>query len=710
MCSFISGPRPTCVTVVSAGMAAAAAVGVSYYVWHWRKIDRHRSSQNSLSANACREVASSHTMSVAQKVQVRILFGSTTGTSERCARQFAESLPDGVSRHMRSGACKNTIEVFVDDLATFPFDSLLAHPGDSMCAQIAIVLLSTHTDGLPPPNCAHFCSLLEDHVQDFRVGKNALGHWSFAVAGFGSVEYEAAGHYCTTALNVDSSFAALSASRLQPPLRVTDTQEVLVQLQQWFDVLQRQLAQIADGEPAREVAVTAMARHGAVALHRAAQIDDASDSDDSSTTVSSKGAADIPQDSGDVEDVADGCASQGASPAPRDMLTAKHRAQLTKEGYKLIGSHSAVKLCRWTKHQLRGRGGCYKHSFYGITSYQCMEATPSLACANKCVFCWRHHKNPVGTSWKWRTDSPDAIIEEGVEAHRKMIREAKGIPGVKKERFEEAMTVRHCALSLVGEPIMYPRINELLAELHKRRISTFLVTNAQFPEAIESLSPITQLYVSVDAGTPEALKAVDRPLFTDFWERYLRCLRALKGKKQRTVYRMTLVKDHNMSDAAEYAKLVALGEPDFIEIKSVTFCGESKASSLTMGNVPWHEEVKLFSNAMLAEEGLNSHYELACEHQHSCIVLIANKKYKIQGKWHTWIDYDKFHELVSSCGDFDAMDYLSETPPWAVYGSEEAGFDPEETRVYHNRTKRKAQAGLLSEEQLRQYPGDPAKT
>ena len=39
-------------------------------------------------------------------------------------------------------------------------------------------------------------------------------------------------------------------------------------------------------------------------------------------------------------------------------------------------------------------GGCYKHTFYGITSYQCMEATPSLACANKCVFCWRHHKNP----------------------------------------------------------------------------------------------------------------------------------------------------------------------------------------------------------------------------------------------------------------------------------------------------------------------------
>ncbi len=32
---------------------------------------------------------------------------------------------------------------------------------------------------------------------------------------------------------------------------------------------------------------------------------------------------------------------------------------------------------------LRGRGGCYKHTFYGIESHRCMETTPSLACANK---------------------------------------------------------------------------------------------------------------------------------------------------------------------------------------------------------------------------------------------------------------------------------------------------------------------------------------
>jgi len=255
---------------------------------------------------------------------------------------------------------------------------------------------------------------------------------------------------------------------------------------------------------------------------------------------------------------------------------------------------------------------------------------------------------------------------------------------------------------------MYPRINEMVADLHRRNISTFLVTNAQFPEAIHALKPITQLYVSCDAATKDALKAVDRPLFTDFWERYLESLRAIRGKRQRTVYRLTLVKGHNMASAVDYARLVELGEPDFIEIKSVTFCGESKASSLKLEHVPWHKEVKMFTEAILASEGLHERYELACEHQHSCIVLIAHKRFKVDGQWHTWIDYDRFHELVNSEEDFDALDYMAPTPNWALYGSDEAGFDPKETRVYHNRTVKRAKAGLLSEAQLEQYPSNPA--
>jgi hypothetical protein len=198
----------------------------------------------------------------------------------------------------------------------------------------------------------------------------------------------------------------------------------------------------------------------------------------------------------DLEDMGDVIKNQSNSmktKEPQEMVTPKQAKALKKEGYRLIGTHSAVKLCRWTKHQLRGRGGCYKHTHYGITSYQCMEATPSLACANKCVFCWRHHKNPVGKEWRWKTDDPYMIVDEAVKEHISMIKETRGIPGIQLDRWHEAHTVRHCALSLVGEPIMYPQINELLGELHARKISTFLVTNGQHPQAIEDLIPITQL-------------------------------------------------------------------------------------------------------------------------------------------------------------------------------------------------------------------------
>ena len=135
-----------------------------------------------------------------------------------------------------------------------------------------------------------------------------------------------------------------------------------------------------------------------------------------------------------------------------------------------------------------------------------------------------------------------------------MIKGARGIPGVKADRWSAAVAgPRHCALSLVGEPIMYPQINTMLKLLDGKGISTFLVTNAQFPECIEKLGPCTQLYVSIDAATRDALKAVDRPLFPDFWERFLASIDALRAKDlmQRTVFRMTLVKAWNMDTIIE---------------------------------------------------------------------------------------------------------------------------------------------------------------
>jgi len=203
---------------------------------------------------------------------------------------------------------------------------------------------------------------------------------------------------------------------------------------------------------------------------------------------------------------------------------------------------------------------------------------------------------------------------------------------------------------------------------------------------------VTQLYVSIDASTKESLRAVDRPLFSDFWERFLASIEALKRKGQRTVFRLTLIKDWNMTELENYGELIKLGEPSFIEVKGVTFCGSSKTSNLTMQNVPFHEEVLKFSaNLCGVSEFLRENYELACEHEHSCCVLIAHKRFKINGVWHTWIDYEKFHRLASKNdgSQFSALDYIAVSPQWTLIHSDERGFDPEETRFKRNKPYQK---------------------
>ncbi len=110
-----------------------------------------------------------------------------------------------------------------------------------------------------------------------------------------------------------------------------------------------------------------------------------------------------------------------------------------------------------------------------------------------------------------------------------------------------------------------------------------------------------------------------------------------------------------------------------------------------MENVPWHEEVLSFVQ-QLCSRLFSQDYEIACEHEHSNCVLIANKRFKANGKWKTWIDYEEFHRLSARHRDnqeetFDALDYAAETPAWAVFGATERGFDPEETRFHRKKKK-----------------------
>jgi len=611
--------------------------------------------------------ASDKEISRENPIKITILYGTQFGTSKRFARRL-----------LNQAKTKLPVNAYFQLKRMDQFD-----PEDLAQETIFLCVVSTVEGGKAPANAKFFCNWVAEAVNDWRVHDSFLSKVRFAVFGCCNTLYEDNGNCNVAGRNLYENLTKIGAKPLSP-LGVGDaniqridsktaTQET--DFKKWVDKLMPFLENAVNDPtyfPNPSAFKTKRKRRKVAPVSDTSGDHDLLDIESLGAMV---GAGSKKQKTEDDDDGA------------REMITPVMREKLTKEGYKLLGTHSAVKLCRWTKAMLRGRGGCYKHTFYGIISYQCMETTPNLACANRCVFCWRHHTNPVGKEWRWVTDKPGMILDQAMSNHYKSIHGMKDAPGVTPERYADAHRIRHCALSLVGEPIMYPYIQEFLDLLHKKDISTFLVTNAQFPDRLKEIGPVTQLYISIDAATKDSLKAVDRPLFQDFWQRFLDSMDALKIKQQRTVYRLTLVKTWNMQELADYAALVARGMPSFIEIKGVTFCGKSDGYAMEMGNVPWHEEVRHFCQKLASY--LSDDYELACEHKHSCCVLLARKEYKVNGKWHTWIDFDKFSELLRKGEPFNEFDYMAQTPDWAVWGAEEAGFNPEHTWVRKERKLRK---------------------
>ncbi|KAK2040135.1 wyosine base formation [Colletotrichum somersetense] len=662
---------------------------------------------------------SSKEEALARKIRLLVFFSSITANTSKIAREYAERLERELQKAGTDTNCFfATPEVL--DLADVDFDDYFIAPPKSEEDPAELFYLFL----LPSYNIDTINDTFLEHLQethhDFRIDTAPLSSLlGYSVFGFGDREgwpTEEDG-FCFQAKEVDKWMAKLTGRKRAFPVGMGDTKrDYTERLSEWSEGVVDVLGMLAktgslgeglpgsgapeesDDESAEEDDDEVLIEDSEAKpekLKNRKNIDDVEDlgrimksSNPDADTRTRTAAAPIA-----VDFTTYGKTAQKKTPtsAVKEMVpkNSPTYASLTKQGYSIVGSHSGVKICRWTKSALRGRGSCYKYSFYGINSHQCMETTPSLSCSNKCVFCWRHGTNPVGTTWRWVVDPPELIFD-GVKAnHYSKIKMLRGVPGVRAERFAEAMRIRHCALSLVGEPIFYPYINEFLGMLHAERISSFLVCNAQHPDQLAALKAVTQLYVSIDASNKESLRKIDRPLHRDFWERFQRCLDILREKrfKHRTVFRLTLVKGFNVDDEVEgYAQLVEKGLPCFVEIKGVTYCGTSTASNagLSMSNVPFYWEVAEFVKALekrLNEKGLG--YGIAAEHAHSCCVLLASERFYVDGKWHPRIDYQRFFELLEERGpdgDWRPEDYMGEaTPEWATWGN--GGFDPRDERV-----------------------------
>ncbi|KAG5950079.1 hypothetical protein E4U53_005502 [Claviceps sorghi] len=653
-------------------------------------------------------------------VKVLIFFSSVTTKTEKIAQQYLNTLTRSTEQ-LSQDTGRQILTPELHDLADIDFEDFFVSPAksaDNAYLFYLFLLPSYNIDTINDTLLQH----LEETHHDFRIDTAPLAPLlGYSVFGFGDKEGwpdEAEG-YCFQAKELDKWMSKLTARKRAYPVGMGDMKgDHAERFNEWTLGLQEVIAHVArtgslgEGAPGSGDAVESDAEDvageddGEVLLEdevsgvdkeASRPLDDVEDLGRMLRTSENKNSTNGKQTPLAVDFTSYGSSSaKNAKRAPvapvlKEMVAKNSPtyAALTKQGYSIVGSHSGVKICRWTKSALRGRGSCYKYSLYGINSHQCMETTPSLSCSNKCVFCWRHGTNPVGTTWRWVVDPPEMIFEGVKEGHYKKIRMLRGVPGVRAERYAEALRIRHCALSLVGEPIFYPHINEFLAMLHAERISSFLVCNAQHPDQLAALKAVTQLYVSIDASNKDSLRKIDRPLHRDFWERFQRCLDILREKRfrHRTVFRLTLVKGFNVEDEAEgYAQLVERGLPCFVEVKGVTYCGTSTSSNagLSMSNVPFYWEVCEFVRALerrLKDKGLP--YGIAAEHAHSCCILLASERFLVKGRWHTHIDYAKFFELLEERGpdgDWTPEDYMGEpTPEWALWGN--GGFDPRDDRV-----------------------------
>ncbi|MFH0884495.1 MAG: 4-demethylwyosine synthase TYW1 [Candidatus Micrarchaeota archaeon] len=316
-------------------------------------------------------------------------------------------------------------------------------------------------------------------------------------------------------------------------------------------------------------------------------------------------------------------------------LNESARVQYSKS-YGLAGNHSGVQICLWNKKSIQGHRGCYKVKFYGIDCHRCAQMSPALAwCSEACVFCWRPMEWMKKTSFgENEVDEPDLIIAETVRMRKKLVSGIKGGPKCDLGKFKDAFTrfPSHWAISLSGEPTIYPKLGQMIGKLkaNPEVRSVFLVTNGQEPDRLSALARDnalpTQLYISLAAPNEALFKKINRSVHKDGWERLMRSLELMAGFPCRRVIRLTVIKGLNDEDEhlAGYASLISKSKADFIEVKSYMALGFSR-KGLGPDYMAEHDEVRSFSERLLA---VMPNYRFEDDDEISRIVLLKRKDSK----------------------------------------------------------------------------------
>jgi len=267
-----------------------------------------------------------------------------------------------------------------------------------------------------------------------------------------------------------------------------------------------------------------------------------------------------------------------------------------------------------------------------------MEMTPAaMNCENRCVYCWRPTefydtlKMPPEL-----VDEPDVIVEHLMAERKKLINGFYGHEKNERKKLDESLLPAHYAISLSGEPTMYPKLPQLIKYLRglPATKSIFLVTNGQEPEMLQRLadedSLPTQIYLSTNASNRKMFYLVNRPRHRDAWERWWKSLRFLSTVKTRTVLRMTIIRqyNHSMRFVDEFAEMMQQGNPHFIELKSYMHIGMS-TDRLKAENMLEMKEIRSFSEQICSKLKC---YSIMDESEISRIVVLQNQR-RYMDRW-----------------------------------------------------------------------------
>lgn len=306
----------------------------------------------------------------------------------------------------------------------------------------------------------------------------------------------------------------------------------------------------------------------------------------------------------------------------------KSKLQKAKYG---VYNHSAVELCHWTKKSFADEGNCYKHKFYGISTHRCMEMTPTaMNCENRCVYCWRPTEFYDTLQMPSHlVDEPDVIVNNLIKERERLLSGFYGNQKNDKKKLDESLLPTHYAISLSGEPTMYPKLPQLIKYLKslKATRSIFLVTNGQEPAMLRRLDDEdalpTQLYLSTNATNRKMFHLINRPRHKDAWERWCESLEFLANARTRTVLRMTMIRGFNeeISNAEDFAQIVSRANPHFVEIKSYMHIGMS-VQRLEKNNMLEMNEIRTFVDYLVIK--LPSFF-IMDESEISRIVVLQNQ-------------------------------------------------------------------------------------